>query len=135
MSRGNARTLRKVVPVAQKHEAGGIAVALSVLELYHGGSGILRYLISHDPQTAFGDLFGGGPEPEVEVQDGSGRRYEWVPGGSGGADGEMEGALQIFGLPGFGELEIRVLRVVSTEPPQRTVSEAHEGPWEFRVSL
>jgi hypothetical protein len=53
VSQSNARTLRKVVPIAQRREAGGITVALSALELYEGGEGILRYLISHDPKTAF----------------------------------------------------------------------------------
>ena len=73
MSRGNASTLRKVVPIAQKHEAGGITVALSALELYDGAEGVLRYLISFGPQTALEDPSKGNPEPEIEVQDRSGR--------------------------------------------------------------
>ena len=80
MSRGNARTLRKVIPIAQKREAGGITIALSALELYEGGGGILRYLISHDPQKVFKDPFKGGLEPEIEVQDGSGRLLRLAAG-------------------------------------------------------
>ena len=38
MSWGNARTLRKVISIAQKREAEGITVALSALELYEDGS-------------------------------------------------------------------------------------------------
>lgn len=71
MSQGNALTLRKVLPIAQKREADGITVALSALELYEGGEGILRYLISYDPQTVAKD---GAPEPEMEMQDGAGLR-------------------------------------------------------------
>lgn len=135
MSGGNARTLRKVIPIAQKRVAGGITVALSALELYEAGEGILRYLISHDPQTSFKDPFNGGPEPEIEVQDGSGHHYGWEPDGSSGGDGETEGTLEMFDLPSSGELQIRVVRVISTEPPEGAVSEAHEGPWEFHFSL
>lgn len=132
MSRSNARTLRKVVPIAQRRDAGGITVALSALELYEGGGGILRYLVSHDPKTAFVD---GAPEPEMEIRDGSGHLYGWGIEGYSGNPGEEEGTLEVFDLPGSGDLEIRVVRVVSTEPPDGTISEAHEGPWEFRLSL
>lgn len=135
MSRGNARTLRKVVPIAQKREVGGITVALSALELFDGGEGILRYLISHDPQTAFKDPFNGSPEPEIEVRDGSGLHYGWDLDGYSGGDGETEGTLEILDLPGSGDIEIRIVRVVCTEPPEGAVSEAHEGPWEFHLSL
>lgn len=135
MSRGNARTLRKVIPIAQKREAGGITIALSALELYEGGGGILRYLISHDPQKVFKDPFKGGLEPEIEVQDGSGRCYGWLPDGYSGGAGETEGTLQIFELPRSGDLRITVVWVVGTEPPEGAVSEAHEGPWKFHLSL
>lgn len=135
MSQGNARTLRKVVPIAQKREVRGIMVTLSALELYHGGDGILRYLISHDPQTAFNDRFGRSLEPEIEAHDYHGNYYGWSPVASGGGDGETEGTLELEGLPSSGELEIRVVRVVSTEAPDRAVSEAHEGPWEFSLSV
>lgn len=135
MSRGNARSLRKVVPIAQKREVGDIVVALSALELYEGGKGILRYLISHDPQTAFKDPFSGSPEPEIEVQDDSGLYYGWGLDGSGGGDGETEGTLEMYDLPESGELQIRVMRVISMEPPEGAVDESHQGPWEFRLSL
>ena len=125
MSRGTARTVGKGVPFAKTPEAGGITVALSALELYEGGGGILRYLVSHDPKTAFVD---GAPELEVEIRDGSGRRYGWGLEGYSGSPGEEEGTLEVFDLPGSGDLEIRVVRVVSTEPPDGTISEAREGP-------
>lgn len=132
MSLGNARTLRKVIPIAQRREANGITVALSALELYEGGGGILRYMISHDPRTAFQ---GRASEPEMEVRDGSGRRYGWDLEGYSGGPGETEGTLVVFDLPDSGDLEIMVARVVDTEPPDGAISEAHEGPWEFRLSL
>ena len=132
MSRSNARTLQKVVPIAQRREAGGITVALSALELYEGGEGVLRYLISHDPKEAFEY---GGPEPEMEIRDGSGRLYGWGLEGYSGGGGEEEGALEVFDLPESGDLEVKVVRVVRTEPPDGAVSEAREGPWEFRLSL
>jgi hypothetical protein len=131
MSRSNARTLRKVVPIAQRREVGGITVALSALELYEGGEGVLRYLVSHDP-AAFED---GGPEPEIEIRDSSGRSYGWGLDGYGGGPGETEGTLEVYDLPDSGDLEVTVVRVVGTEPPDGAVSEAHEGPWEFRLSL
>ena len=131
MSRSNARTLRKVVPIAQRRGAGGITVALSALELYEGGEGVLRYLVSHDP-AAFED---GVPHPEMEIRDGSGRRYGWDLEGNSGVPGEEEGTLRLFDLPDSGELEIRVVGVVRTEPPDGAASEAREDPWEFRLSL
>lgn len=132
MSRGNANTLRQVVPIAQSREVGGITVALSALELYEDGGGILRYLISYDPQTVFED---GGLEPEIEARDGSGNSYGWGLDGYSGGDGEEEGTLEMYDLPDSGELEIRVARVVSTEPPDGAVSESREGPWNFHISL
>ena len=131
MSRSNARTLQKVVPIAQRREAGGITVALSALELYEGGEGILRYLISHDPEAAFE---GGGPEPEMEVRDGLGRRYGWGPEGYSGGPGETEGTLRLVDLPDSGDLAGRVVRVVRTEPTDAAVSEGREGPWGLRLS-
>lgn len=77
--RGNANTLRVVIPIAEKREVGGITVALSALEIYEDGGGILRYLISYDPRTVFADRFRGSPEPEIEVRDGSGRSYGGAP--------------------------------------------------------
>lgn len=131
MSRSNACTLRKVVPIAQRREAGGVTVALSALELYEGGEGVLRYLVSHDP-AAFED---GGPHPEMEIRDGSGRSYGWGLDGYGGGPGETEGTLEISDLPDTGDLEVRVARMVRTEPQDGAVVEAREGPWEFRLSL
>lgn len=132
MSRGNACTLRKVVPIAQRREAGGITVALSALELYEGGEGVLRYLVSYDP-TVFED--GAPDEPEMEIRDGSGRSYGWWLSEYSGGPGETEGILQVSDLPRSGDLEMRVVRLVSREPPEGAVGETCEGPWEFRVSL
>lgn len=131
MSRGNARTLSRVIPIAQRREAGGVTVALSALELFEGGEGILRYLISQDPQELLEDF----PEPEIEMHDGTGRRYGWSPDGYGGGDGETEGTLQTFDLPASGEFEIRVVRLVRTEPPEGAVAGAREGPWVFHISF
>jgi len=132
MSRSSARTLRKVIPIAQGREAGGITVALSALELYEGGGGVLLYLISYNPEGAFEF---GGPEPEVEIRDASGNRYGWSLDGYSGGDGEEEGTLEVFDFQDSGDLEVMVTRVVRTEPPDGAVSEAREGPWEFHLSL
>jgi hypothetical protein len=135
VSRGNDCTLSRVVHIAQniaqKREAHGITVALSALELYEGGKGILRYLISYDPRTIFEDA----PEPEIEMRDGSSRHYRWSLDGYSGGDGETEGTLQTFDLPDSGEFEIRVVRLVRTEPPEGDISEVHAGPWEFHLSF
>lgn len=131
MSWSNAHTLRKVVPIAQRRGSGGVTVALSALELYEGGQGVLRYLVSHDP-AAFED---GGPEPELEVRDGSGHRYGWDLEGNSGGPGEEEGTLRLFDLPESGHLEVTVVLVAHTEPPDAAASEARGGPWEFRLSL
>ena len=129
MSRSNACTLRKVVPIAQRREAGGVTVALSTLELYEGGEGVLRYLVSHDPT-----VFEGG-DPELEIRDASGRHYGWDLEGNSGVPGEEEGTLRLFDLPDSGEIEVAVVRLVCTEGPEGAVVEALEGPWEFRLSL
>lgn len=65
----------------------------------------------------------------------SGRSYGWSLDGYGSGDGETEGTLQTFDLPDSGEFEIRVVRLVSTEPPDGEINATHEGPWEFHLSF
>lgn len=129
----SARTLERVVPIAQRRTVGEITVALVSLELHGDGLGVLRYLISQD-EGGWWDI----PEPELVVRDVSGRVLPWSPRSSGASGGESDGDIGIEDLPSTGELEVEVLRLVfrewSSERGEEEV-ESYGGPWTFRFSI
>lgn len=135
----SARTLERVVPVAQKQAIEGITVAIASLELYGGGLGVLRWRISfEEPPLWYGrDL--GIPEPWFEIRDVEGRTLSWAPQGAGASDTEMDGDVRVEGLPDAGELEVEVTRLVvrewSEESEEEEEVESYDGPWTFRFSV
>ncbi len=136
----SARTLERVVPVAQKMEVAGITVAIASLELYGEGLGVLRWRITFGDEAlrAYPDLGFDTPEPVLEIRDGSGRTLDWLPQGAGYSDSEADGDLRVAGLPDSGELDVEVTRLVSDayEPGEhRGDGPSYEGPWSFRVTL
>ena len=133
-----ARTLERVVSVAQKMKVGGITVAIASLELYGDGLGVLRWLISFDDESW--DIGGdsGVPEPQFEVRDGAGRDLPWWPQGMGASDGEASGDARIEGLPDAGELNIEVPRLVADayeDGEYRGDGPSYDGPWSFRFAI
>ncbi len=133
-----ARTLERVVPVAQKQAIGGVTVALASLELYGEGLGVLQWRVSFDESSAqYGENFGI-PEPWFEIRDIGGRELPWLPLGSGASDKEADGNVQVEGVPESGELEVEVSRLISDvymEEEDRENVPSYEGPWTFRFSL
>lgn len=129
----SARTLERVVPLAQKRTVGGITVALASLELYGDGLGMLRYLIHGE------DVWWGVPEPELVLRDGAGRELSWSPRSSGSSDGEADGEIEVWDLPDSGEIEAEVSRLVfrefSPEKGEEEETDSYDGPWSFRFSL
>jgi hypothetical protein len=136
----SARTLERVVPVAQRDTVDGITVAIASLELYGEGLGILRWCISfgeevlcRDPDLGFGM-----PEPEFEIPAAGGRILPWSPRGAGYSDAEADGDVEIRDLPKEGELEVRVPRLVSDSYEDGEYlgdGPSYEGPWTFRFTL
>ena len=105
--RPSARTLERVVPVAQRVRVGGITVAIASIELHGEGLGMLRWWISfgekvlrEDPDLGFGM-----PEPEFEFVTTDDRGLPWSPRGAGYSDGEGDGEVEIRDLPREGVLE------------------------------
>lgn len=134
----SARALERVVPVAQKLTVGGITVAISSLELYEGGIGVLRWQVHFgEAQFQHGEGFGI-PEPWFEIRDGEGRTLPWSPQGAGAGGRDADGDVRVGELPEAGELEVEVTRLVPDpyeEGERAGDGTSYEGPWTFRFSL
>jgi hypothetical protein len=92
----SARNLERVVSVAQRRTVGEVTVALTSLELFGEGIGVLRYRLSYEE-----DMFEGGygiPEPELVVRGGSGRVLSWSPRGNGSSESEAYGEVEVRDL-------------------------------------
>jgi hypothetical protein len=137
----SARTLERVVPIAQRRSVGDITVALASLEFYGEGIGVLRWRVSlgdaalrRDPDLSFGIL-----EPVFEVRDDAGRALTWSPRSGGGHDGESDGAAEVRELPEAGEIEVVATRLVADaygpEGEYEGEGPSHEGPWAFRFAI
>lgn len=134
----SARTLERVVPVAQKLTVGGITVAIASLELYENGLGVLRWQISFEesPLRHGGDF--GIPEPWFEIRDSEGRTLPWSPQGAGASDREADGNARVGELPDAGQLEVEVTRLIADAYEAGEYGGdglSYEGPWIFRFSL
>ncbi len=135
--RASGRTLERVVPIGQRQAVGEIVVALTSLELFGEGVGVLRYRVSYE-----GLMFESGhgvPEPEFVIRDEPGNVLAWFPRGGGGSPGEADGEVEVSGLPASGELEVEVTRLASPvfdeEAGEEVEEDAYDGSWTFRFSV
>jgi hypothetical protein len=139
--RASARNLDRVVPIGQRLTVGEITVALTSLELFEDGLGVLRYSISYEES-----MFEGGyglrdiPMSELFVRDGSGRILPFSPLGAGASDSEADGEVEIRDQPEAGELEVEVTRLVSVMfdeegGEEEVVEDSFEGSWLFRFVI
>lgn len=133
----SARTLERVVPIAQKQTVGEITVALTALEIHGEGLGVLRYLISYAEA-----MFEGGygiPVPELVIQNEAGSGLPWSWRNNGSSDGESYGEVEVTEIPDAGEIAIEAPRVASwrfdDDAGEEVEEEAYDGPWSFRFSL
>lgn len=135
--RASAQNLYRVVPVAQRQTVGEVVVALTSLELFGGGLGILRYRISQG-RVAIGGGFGI-PEPELVIRDESGRELSWALRGSHASESEADGEVEVRDLPEAGELEVEVTRLATfefdEEAGEEVVTDFYDGPWTSRFSV
>ena len=134
----SARDLDRVVPIGQRQTVGEVVVALTSLELFGEGLGVLRYRISQERGTLGGGF--GSPEPRLVIKDRrSGRELAWSPQGSGGSDTETDGEVEVLDLPESGEIEVEVTRLVSLmfdeEAGEEVEEDSYDGPWTFRFSI
>ncbi len=128
--RDSARNLQRVVPIGQRRAVGEVTLALTSLELFGEGVGILRYRISYET-----GMFEDGyhiPEPELVVRDSSGRELPWSPQGSSSSESEADGEVEVRDLPETGELEVEVPRLVPLVFDEKTgekrVEDSRDGP-------
>ena len=137
----SARTLERVVPVAQKQSVADVTVALTSLELYGAGVGLLRWRVSlgggalqDEPDFGFGI-----PEPVFEIRDGAGRLLPWSPRGGGASDGESHGEIEVRELPEAGDLRIEVARLAADaygpEGDHLGDGPSLYGSWSFRFAV
>ena len=128
-----ARTLTRVIPIAATESNGGVTVALTALEIYQGGNGILRYLLSLESgsRRKFEVL----PGPHIEIEDATGRTLpvEMLEDSSSGRT--ASGLFQIAELPDSGNLEVRILRIAGSKRFFDIGDFAWEGPWTFRFRI
>ena len=133
--RASARNLDRVVPIGHRCSAGDVTVALTSLELFGEGIGVLRYRISYGAGMFEGDI----PQPELIIRDGPGRELPWSPQDSGSGDREADGEIEVRELPEAGELEVEVRRLVSLaydgEADEEVVQDSCDGPWIFSFSI
>ncbi len=138
--RASARNLQRVVPIVQRRTVGEITVALTSLELFGEGVGVLRYRISYEARKfEVSNRFAGVPEPEFIIRDGSGRELPWAPQAWGGSESEADGDVEVGELPETGELQVEVPRLVrlifDDETGEERVEDSRDGPWSFRFSV
>ncbi|CAN5878709.1 hypothetical protein BH23ACT11_BH23ACT11_19110 [soil metagenome] len=134
----SARTLERVVPIVQKQISGGITLALSLLELYGEGLGVLRWQISFDESPSGRGADHGIPEPWFEIRDIQGHSLPWSPQGSGAGNGEADGEVRVDELPESGDLEVDVARLVTDAHDDGEYAgdgPSYAGPWNFRFTL
>jgi hypothetical protein len=133
--KASARNLDRVVPIAQRQRVEALTVALTSLELFGEGVGVLRYRISYEAGRFEGEV----PMPELVVRDESGRELPWSLGGGGSGTDEADGEVEVRDLPETGELEVEVPRLVSLvyneEADEEMVEESYDGPWTFRFTI
>jgi hypothetical protein len=129
--RTSARNLERVVPIAQRQAVDEVTLALTSLELFGEGVGVLRYRISYEA----GMFEGGIPEPELVIRDGSGRVLPWSPQGSSSSTDEADGEVEVRDLPEVGELEVEVTRLMSLVFDEEVVEDSYDGPWIFRFAI
>lgn len=133
--RASARNLDRVVSIGQRLSVGEVTVALTSLELFGEGVGVLRYRISYEGGMFEGEI----PMPELVVRDRSGRELPWSPQGAGSGTGEADGEVEVRDLPEAGELEAEVARLVTLafdeELGEEVEEDSYEGPWTFRFAI
>lgn len=133
--RSSARSLERVVSIAQRRTVGEVTVALASLELFGRGLGVLRYRISYEER-----MFEGGygiPEPELVIRDGSNLELPWSPRGSSSSESEADGEVEVRDLPESGEVEVRrlVSLVFDEEAGEEVAEDSYDGPWTFSFSI
>lgn len=143
-----ARHLKRVVPIDQKQANSGIIVALTALEVYVGGVGLLRYLVSASPEKVSKPSLFDLTLEDMRAWDRFGRPYQLVLKEASGGKHEASGLLAVFGPldrnPGELHIEFRQISSegiidelsLSLKSPEEYMSgRSWEGPWSFHFSI
>ncbi len=133
---GKATTLERVVSISEKQRSGNLTVALTSLEMYAEGNGVLRYLMEIDETSSV--RFVGVPIPEMVITDDSGTELRNRFEGGSSSDRVAAGEIDVFDLSDAAKLTARVERIgYSEESLERRKLEAKpiEGTWIFDIKL
>lgn len=134
----SARTLERVVSIARRETVGGITVTLTSLELFERGPGVLRWRVSLTEGASGYEEEGehsGIPHPVFEIWDSSGRTFSWSPRGASGGDGEVDGEIEVEGLPDAGEISVEIPRIASESWREELAEKTYDGPWSFSFGI
>jgi len=132
----SASTLERVVSIARQATVGGITVALTSLEFFERGPGVLRWRVSlFEGASGYEDEHRGIAHPVFEIRDGSGRILSWSPLGSSSGDGEADGEIEVEGLPDAGEISVEIPRITSESWREELAEKTYDGPWSFSFSI
>ena len=134
-AQATARNLQRVVPISQKQD-GEATLALSVMELYGNGHGLLRYLLSYE--AAEEGTYEGSPDPETAVFIGPDRHLEVGLVAFNAVAGEAQGLLHVTGLPDSGHLKVEIVRIHFRDfrgARDAALRRPLEGPWIFGFSF
>ena len=133
----SARTLNRVVSIARREKVGGISVALTSLELFERGPGVLRWRVSLTENAPDDNEFdyGGIPHPAFIVRDAAGRTLRWSHRSSGSGGGESDGEIEVENLPNRGEISVEIPRLTSEPWREALAHRTYDGPWSFSFEV
>lgn len=133
---GKATTLERVVSISEKQRSGGLTIALTSLEMYAEGNGVLRYLMEIDETSRV--RFVSVPRPEIVITNDSGTELRNYFEGGSSSGRVAAGEIGVFGLFDSEKLTVRIERIgYSEESLERRKLEAEpiEGMWIFDIKL
>jgi hypothetical protein len=133
---GRATTLERIVPICKKQKSGGLTLALTSLEIYAQGNGILRYLMERDESSR--EPFAGIPEPHFVISDDSGAELRGDFEEISASDRVASGEVALFGLLGSERLTVQVERIGYSDgflERRKLEAETIEGTWSFDIEL
>lgn len=133
---GKATTLERVVSISEKQKSGSLTIALTSLEMYAEGNGVLRYLIEIDETSSV--RFVSIPIPDLVITNGSGTELRNFFEGGSSSGRVAAGEIDVFDLSDAGKLTVRVKRVGYSEESlerRKLKAEPIEGTWVFDIEL
>ena len=133
----SAWTLERVVSKARREKVGEITVALTSLELFERGPGVLRWRVSLTEDAPGDDEshYGGMAHPAFIIRDTAGRTLSWSHRSSGSGGGESDGEIEVENLPSEGEISVEIPFLTSKPWRKSLADRTYDGPWSFSFEV